>query len=854
MAFKLNNTDMLGLNTLEQIALERLFRFVEEAYRVDPLTFPFIPQQYLQMFDTVKAKDVVQALRWVWTNQNIEETPPEELLLPQHDKRYVLGSLDRLDNYLRGGDVVFPQDLFNGYATSRYSAQVLDSMFADAAGTVPATVDNVVMLQKDLVSNKHRSNSNSATAPILRRRNDGVYYLDFTGNKQLTVVDNKDGFKYLHDGTGGSIFAMITWPQSAVASNYIQTCTGTTGSGIQVIKSASNQNLTVAVNRAVSGQSAISAVVARFALSSAPRMLRFSFKHEGTASDGRISADSGRTRVDVGILGSGANTPSTANHTSDLHVSTTFNGHEYELVLTARVLTDEADVESMWKYMRQWDYRVPSIDGLSLLLVGQSNTSGRGYVTTPLPEEILEGVYSFTKANEFRIAAAPVHSIENRIVPTSPDEASLSAPAAGWALRLGKKLQQDSNKDVLLVPTAVGGTSMAQWNTPITVNNESTLFGAAAIRFARARVKGGTPVICLWGHEADVASAIPDYVNGGVGSTYVGAMTSLINNFRQYITNAPVVLFQLSSHNTLDTAEKHAAAAEAQRQIAATLPEVYLVPTHDVQRNPGTDSIHVAAEGHLVAGDRAALTIREHILGEAVDGTGPQLADALVSGSVVTVTFDRPVNSSGTNYGDLFRVYGGGVEATVTSAVRNADTTKIDITCSAALTLPVTVTYGYKAGFNASPRTDFVKGATNFPAPLFGPVVCLGPELVTDETISVTNATGGAVYTTDAVNRSITITQPGSSTSYPRILLVPGLTVGQTYKVVGRINPGQAGLSTPTAVRLATSGTANTVPFDSSTGIFEGTVIAAANMLEVLVDGTKAGTITIDELSIRRVL
>jgi hypothetical protein len=124
-----------------------------------------------------------------------------------------------------------------------------------------------------------------------------------------------------------------------------------------------------------------------------------------------------------------------------------------------------------------------------------------------------------------------------------------------------------------------------------------------------------------------------------------------------------------------------------------------------------------------VIADRVALAIREHVLGEVVNGTGPRIVGATYSGAVVTLTCDKAIEASATNYGDLFRVYAAGVEQTVSSAVINADTSKIDITCSAPLVGAITLTYGYRAGAASAARTDFVKDSDDMPLPLFGPIV-----------------------------------------------------------------------------------------------------------------------------------
>lgn len=601
-----------------------------------------------------------------------------------------------------------------------WSANDLSTLFSDAAGTTPAVVGGVVMQQLDKSGRgHHRVNSVSGTSPILRQRSDGAYWLDYSGGKTLNVPASTSMFNYLHDGTGGTLVAFVEWGQGATASNYLQNCTATAQVGIQVIKSSSTQNVSLNVNRGVSGQQAGVASAVRAALSSAPRMLRFSYKNDGGASDVKAAMDSCLDITGTTTL----NAPSSANAAAILQVATSFNAAEYEVVIRSGVLS-ASEVGVLWQYVRQYDYPVPNVD-LTLLLGGQSNMSGRGTVITTLPEDKQVGVYIYTKAEEFRIGTVPEHSIANRPIATTLDEGGPTVPQHGFGLRAGKKLNTDAGEKVLLVPCAIGSTSISNWDTPATKTDRTTLFGAMAYRYAQAAQKSGVPVIVWSGHEANAGSAFAgvDYVNGGVGTTYQDAWTQLVADIRAEVVNAPLIFVQLSSDDTLATAEAHAAAGEAQRQSELSISNAYMVVAHDVARNASTDDIHVSRAGMDVIGDRVALAIRQHVLGESVNGTGPRIVGATYSGSVVQLTCDKAINDSVGNFGNLFRVYAAGVEQTVSSSVRNATTSKIDITCSAPLVGAITLTYGYRAGAASAARTDFVMDSDGMPLPLFGPIV-----------------------------------------------------------------------------------------------------------------------------------
>jgi len=592
------------------------------------------------------------------------------------------------------------------------------TLFSDAARTTPAVIDGEVLGQTDKSGNGLHRSGTAGTGPILRQRSDGVLYLDYAGGKTLSVPASTDKFNFMHDGTGGTVVAFVRWPQGATFTSYLMTASGTPQVGFWLTKSDSSQNVVFNISRGVQGTTVVSGQIGRFCISSAPRMLRCSYKNDGGASDYIGSADSSLTKYTAAT----ANAPSSANSSNSLSVGNNFAGEEYQAMFFSRVITDD-EAGRLWRYLRRCDFAVPAVVDLTLLLGGQSNMSGRGTLISTLAETSQVGVYSYDKAEEFRLARIPEHSIENRPVATSPDESSLTAPQHGFALRAAKALNTDSAKDVLLVPCAIGSTNIAQWNTPETAGDRTTLFGAMAYRYGQAASKGGSPVIVWYGHESSASLAVPDFTNGGVGSGYQSAFTSLVENIRSEIVDAPLIMVQLASDDTLSIAEGLAAAGEAQRQLELSLPNTYMVVAHDIARNASPDDIHVSRAGMDVLADRVALAIREHVLGEPVNGTGPRIVSASYSGDTVTLVCDRELNTTSGNYGNLFRVYADGVEQTVSSANRGTDTSTVEIVCSAPLSGSVTLTYGYRAGPASAARTDFVADADGLPLPLFGPLL-----------------------------------------------------------------------------------------------------------------------------------
>lgn len=101
-----------------------------------------------------------------------------------------------------------PSILFdNSEAGAWFDPSDLTSMFQDAAGTTAAEVDQPVGHIADKSGNGHHATqATSAARPTLRQDSNGKLYLDFAGSQYLTVAGSQAAFKFMHDGSGGSMF------------------------------------------------------------------------------------------------------------------------------------------------------------------------------------------------------------------------------------------------------------------------------------------------------------------------------------------------------------------------------------------------------------------------------------------------------------------------------------------------------------------------------------------------------------------------------------------------------------------------------------------------------------------------
>lgn len=90
-----------------------------------------------------------------------------------------------------------------------YDPNDLSTLFQDAAGTIPVTgVGQPVgrMLDKSGRGN-HATQTLAAARPMLRQNaTTGAYYLEFDGADDYLLVAGKSAYRFLHDGTGATVF------------------------------------------------------------------------------------------------------------------------------------------------------------------------------------------------------------------------------------------------------------------------------------------------------------------------------------------------------------------------------------------------------------------------------------------------------------------------------------------------------------------------------------------------------------------------------------------------------------------------------------------------------------------------
>lgn len=218
------------------------------------------------------------------------------------------------------------------------------------------------------------------------------------------------------------------------------------------------------------------------------------------------------------------------------------------------------------------------------LMAGQSNMAGRGVVEA---QDTITDARILTINKDYQIVRAkePIHLYE-------PNLKGLDC-----GLSFAKTLLKDIDKSVtiLLIPTAVGGSSSRQWLGDSVHRNVQLMTNfRQKMEFAKTNgiVKG-----ILWHQgESDAnTKAIPQYKEN---------LKKLFGIFREYAGNdkLPIMIGELGTYSKSPT--EWNAINEIIRQYVASDPNAYLVSTSDLKHKG--DFIHFDSEGQRLMGQRLA--------------------------------------------------------------------------------------------------------------------------------------------------------------------------------------------------------------------------------------------------------
>lgn len=234
---------------------------------------------------------------------------------------------------------------------------------------------------------------------------------------------------------------------------------------------------------------------------------------------------------------------------------------------------DELSVENPPKKENVWVF----------ILAGQSNMAGRGLVE---PQDTVPDnrVYTINKQGKIIFAKEPLHFYE-------PSMAGLDS-----GLSFGKALikQIPDTISVLLIPTAVGGSSITQWIND-SIHREVKLLSnfkqKAALGMRHGVVKG-----ILW-HQGESDAKAKD------AALYQSRLALLFQKFRNIVGNkeTSIVIGQLGSYSTNALWSK---INEHIKYYVSTDPSTGQVITADLKHKG--DKVHFNSEAQRIMGERYA--------------------------------------------------------------------------------------------------------------------------------------------------------------------------------------------------------------------------------------------------------
>lgn len=310
------------------------------------------------------------------------------------------------------------------------------------------------------------------------------------------------------------------------------------------------------------------------------------------------------------------------------------------------------------------------LGNLVFLVAGQSNASGRGAPVAGWPEAASVFVRSLANDYRWKAAAEPLDVATGQVDGVSGDVNA----AYSFGTRLGNLLWGATGFPTYLIPSALGGTRVEDWLPTANPRDRGTLFGSANFRAWVSAALVANPIPTQpFPAEGGPVSAVVWYQGESDASTstrrgaFVATTNEVMDAFDAEL-GVPVIYVQLASHRADQLNEQQLAIAELQRRMETgsgwgddARPAFHMVVAFDL---PRSDQIHLSAFGQRVLAERIALAIREHVLGEDVDGTGPRLVALRSSGVQVDVETTHVLSSGALDPG-LFRVYDGAPQGTV---------------------------------------------------------------------------------------------------------------------------------------------------------------------------------------------
>jgi hypothetical protein len=265
----------------------------------------------------------------------------------------------------------------------------------------------------------------------------------------------------------------------------------------------------------------------------------------------------------------------------------------------------------------KWDICRNSTEKLLVLLAGQSNMAGRGVAgpddLTEIPNVLMirpdfkwqPAIEPITKDRRF---IGTFQASGEKIISNDPFETVLpigdqQVVGVGLGRTFGRLLAENNpGKTVGLIPSAVGGTSIAAWMPGGVDDHDPDNFPYdTAVKKAREAQKSGRIVAVLWHQgETDAQRKTPDYTE---------KLRMVVHNFRRDLQlgdDIPFIAGDMASFYRDDIKENIGIVDQALATLAREEPSFRYVPTKDMNHRGDnlhfdTDSLHKLGERYFNA-------------------------------------------------------------------------------------------------------------------------------------------------------------------------------------------------------------------------------------------------------------
>lgn len=207
----------------------------------------------------------------------------------------------------------------------------------------------------------------------------------------------------------------------------------------------------------------------------------------------------------------------------------------------------------------------------AFIIGGQSNADGSAAIPStieyPHPRVLL-----YTKNEEIELCSEPAGRTGDNWIDNRPaGNTTTPGDRFSFTTSLGKSIVNITGINPIMVPCAIGSTSMQNWVPPATEDDMTTLFGAMTARtktVANLRTLNSIenpPVFVWFGHEANSGEVTENLTTGVIGKEYVNRWISHTGNINSRFSNSVILYAQLSTHNDAPLAANLRRAAESQR-------------------------------------------------------------------------------------------------------------------------------------------------------------------------------------------------------------------------------------------------------------------------------------------------